>query len=272
MRLRPDRGTQIPVSESGRLGRFRRRTSIARATLAAALVGLLGLCLLVARQYDVRQAPLVASGSSGIIVLDLSASVFEGGFEATVRKLVRTDERAGLVVFSDTAYELLPPGSSGREFQPLLRFFRSSTTGFLPPNPWDRFRAGTRISEGLKVARESLEREGQRGGTLVLLSDLEILPDEVQRLVAVLADLRRDGYEVRIIPLDPRPEQRRLIEQLLGDQGLLPEPESGEEAVRAPGEASLTAGLPWLFLALGLGLVVVLATNERLLARLEVSR
>jgi len=170
--------------------------SIARATLAAALVGLLALCFLVARQYDVRQAPLVASGSSGIIVLDLSASVFEGGFEATVRKLVRTDERAGLVVFSDTAYELLPPGSSGREFQPLLRFFRSSTTGFLPPNPWDRFRAGTRISEGLKVARESLEREGQRGGTLVLLSDLEILPDEVQRLVTVLADLRRDGYDL----------------------------------------------------------------------------
>ena len=82
--------------------------------------------MLVARQYDVRHAPLVASGSSGVIVLDLSASVFEGGFEATVRKLVRTDERAGLVVFSDVAYELLPPGSSGREFQPLLRFFRST--------------------------------------------------------------------------------------------------------------------------------------------------
>lgn len=272
MRLRPDRGAQIPASEPGRLEGFRRRTSVARAGLAAALVGLLALCLVASRQYDVRHAPLVASGSSGIIVLDLSASVFEGGFEATVRKLVRTDERAGLVVFSDTAYQLLPPGSSGREFQPLLRFFRSSTTGFLPPNPWDRFRAGTRISEGLKAARESLEREGQRRGTLVLLSDLEILPDEVQRLVPVLADLRRDGYEVRIVPLHPRPEQRRLIEQLLGDRSLLPEPGSGEQAVRAPGEESLTAGLPWLFLALGLGLVAVLATNERLLARLEVSR
>jgi hypothetical protein len=272
MRLRPDPGAEIPASEPARLVRFRRRTSVLRVTLAAALVGLLALCLVVARQYDVRHAPLVASGSSGIIVLDLSASVFEGGFEATVRKLVRTDERAGLVVFSDTAYELLPPGSSGREFQPLLRFFRSSTTGFLPPNPWDRFRAGTRISEGLKVARESLQDTGQRGGTLVLLSDLEILPDEVQRLVPVLADLRRDGYEVRIVPLSPRPEQKRLIQQLLGDGSLLPEPESGEESVQAPGEESLTAGLPWLFLAFGLVLVGVLATNERLLARLEVSR
>ena len=59
MRLLPDRGAQIPASESERLVRFRRRTSIARATLAAALVGLLALCFLVARQYDVRQAPLV---------------------------------------------------------------------------------------------------------------------------------------------------------------------------------------------------------------------
>jgi hypothetical protein len=272
MRLSCDRGTAIPTSEPHRLVRAGRRTTAVRAVLAAALVALLLAAVLVARQYDVRHAPLVASGSSGVIVLDLSASVFEGGFEATVRKLVRTDERAGLVVFSDTGYELLPPGSSGREFQPLLRFFHSTTTGFLPPNPWDRFRAGTRISEGLKVAREALQREGQTGGTLVLLSDLEILPDEVQRLVTVFADLRRDGFDVRVVPLSPRPEQRRLIELLAGGKALLPEPESGEEAVRAPGEQSIASGLPWLFVLVGVVLVVALATNERLLARLEVSR
>jgi hypothetical protein len=272
VRIRPDRGALIPSSEPHRLGRLARRTTIARALLAVGLAGLLAACVVVARQYDVRRAPLVASGSSGVIVLDLSASVFEGGFEATVRKLVRTDERAGLVVFSDVGYELLPPGSSGREFEPLLRFFRSSPTGFLPPNPWERFRAGTRISEGLKAARDSLLRVGQHSGTLVLLSDLEILPDEVQRLVPVLADLRREGFTVRIVPLSPRPEQRHLVEQLVGDQSLLPAPESGEEAVRAPGEDNFAAGLPWLFLGFGLVLVLVLAANERVLTRLEVSR
>jgi hypothetical protein len=270
MGVRPDRGRAIPASEPSRLHRSVRRTTIARAALAVALVVLFGATVLVARQYDVRHAPLVASGTSGVIVLDLSASVFEGGFEATVRKLVRTDERAGLVVFSDTAYELLPPGSSGREFQPLLRFFKSSATGFPPPNPWERFRAGTRISEGLKTAREALVREGQAGGTMILISDLEILPDEVQRLVAVFADLRQEGFEVRIVPLSPRPEQRRLMEQLLGDQSLLPEPQSGKEALRAPGE-SITAGLPWAFLLAGLFLVLALAANERVLARLEVT-
>jgi hypothetical protein len=272
MRLRPDAGRAVPTSELGRFRRPIRRTTIVRAGLAGALALLLAACVVVARGYDVRHAPLVASGSSGVIVLDLSASVFEGGFEATVRKLVRTDERAGLVVFSDAAYELLPPGSSGREFQPLLRFFRSSTTGFLPPNPWDRFRAGTRLSEGLKVAREALLRESKGGGTIVLLSDLEILPDEVQRLVTVFADLRRDGFDVQIVPLGAREERRELVELLLGGDALLPEPESGEEAVKARGEESLTTGLPLAFLLIGSFLVLALATNERMLARLEVSR
>jgi hypothetical protein len=271
MRLRPEPPPAIPASEPARLGRPTRRTTTLRVALGAGLALLLAACVLVARQYDVRHAPLVASGSSGIVVLDLSASVFEGGSEATVRKLVETDERAGLVVFSDAAYELLPPGSSGREFQALLRFFHSTESGFLPPNPWDRFRAGTRISEGLKVAREALLRAGGPG-TIVLLSDLEVLPDEIQRLVAVFADLRQDGFDVRIVPLAPREERRELIELLLGGDALLPEPVSGEEAVQAPGEASVATDLPWLFLLVGLGLVLVLATNERMLARLEVSR
>jgi hypothetical protein len=270
MRLRPE-SAAIPASEPARLRDPSRRTTYVRAGLAGGLALLLAVAVLVARQYDVRHAPLVASGSSGVVVLDLSASVFEGGFEATVRKLVETDERSGLVVFSDAAYELLPPGSSGREFQALLRFFRSTPSGFLPPNPWDRFRAGTRISEGLKVAREALLREGGPG-TIVLLSDLEVLPDEIQRLVTVFAELRRDGFEMRIVPLAPREEQRELIDRLLGAEVFLDEPQSGEEAVKAPGEESVVTGLPWVFLLVGLVLVLVLATNERLLARLEVSR
>ena len=268
MRLRPERRA-IPVGEHLRLRGFGRRTTYLRAGLAGALALLLVGAVLVARSYDVRHAPLVASGSSGVVVLDLSASVFEGGFEATVRKLVETDERAGLVVFSDAAYELLPPGSSGREFQPLLRFFRSTESGFLPPNPWDRFRAGTRITEGLRVAREALLREGGPG-KMILLSDLEVLPDEVQRLVAVFAELRRDGFDVEIVPLGPREEQRRLMELLLGDDALLPEPVSGDVAVKTRGEGRLTTGLPWAFLLLGLTLVAALSLNERLLARLEV--
>ena len=268
MRLRPETRA-IPASERARLEHASRRTAYLRAGLASVLALLLVATVLVASRYDVRHAPLVASGSSGVVVLDLSASVFEGGFEATVRKLVETDERAGLVVFSDAAYELLPPGSSGREFQALLRFFRTTSTGFLPPNPWDPFRAGTRSSEGLKVAREALLREGGPG-KIILLSDLEVLPDEVQRLVTVFADLRRDGFDTEIIPLAPREEQRRLMELFLGEDAFLPQPVSGEEAVKSRGEGSLTTGIPWWFVLVGLVLVSALAVNERALARLEV--
>ncbi len=271
MRLRPETPAAIPAGEPGRFAGPRTRTNVLRALLAAALVLLVAACVVVARQYDVRNAPLVASGSSGIVVLDLSASVFEGGFEATVRKLVQTDERAGLVVFSDAAYELLPPGSAGREFQALLRFFRSTATGELPPNPWERFRAGTRISEGLKAAEQALLREGGPG-TIVLLSDLEVLPDEIQRLVEVIADLRRSGFDIQIVPLGPREERRELVELLLGDDAFLEEPVSGEKAVQARGEGSIVTGLPWAFLVAGLVLVGALATNERMLSRLEVSR
>jgi hypothetical protein len=106
----------------------------------------------------------------------------------------------------------------------------------------------------------------------VLLSDLEVLPDEIQRLVSVFADLRRDGFDVRIVPLAPREERRELIELLLGGSALLPEPVSGEEAVKAPDEERIVTHLPWLFLLVGLGLVLVLATNERILSRLEVTQ
>ena len=266
-----ERRSAIPASEAPRLARPARRTSLLRGLLALALCASLVVAVLVARRYDVRHAPLVASGSKGVVVLDLSASVYEGGFYATVRKLVRMDERSGLVVFSDAAYELLPPGSPGRELQPLLRFFNASPTSLPPPSPWDDFRAGTRISEGLKVAREALIRERARNGSIILISDLEILPDEIVRLIPVLADLRRDGFRLRIVPLNPSDEKRALVEQLVGKAALLSVSE-GAKSVRAKEDEGLTDRIPWSFVAAGTLLVLLLAVNERALSRLEVRR
>ena len=67
MRLRPE-PRAIPASESGRLERFRRRTTYLRAALAAGLVLLLAMAVLVAREYDGRNAPHVATGTSGVVV------------------------------------------------------------------------------------------------------------------------------------------------------------------------------------------------------------
>jgi hypothetical protein len=270
MQLPLDLRPAIPASEPGRLRRVAQRTRIVRVALAASLVVALALAFLVARSQDVRQAPLVPAGTTGMLVLDLSASVYEGALDNTIAKLLSTDERTGLVVFSDSAYELLPPGAPSRELQSLQRFFKARPDGTLPVNPWDEFRAGTRISTGVDFARRSLLRENVTKGSIVLVSDLEILPDEVAKVSEALALARADGFQVRIVPLFPSAEKRALVEQLVGKDTFLAAPE--EIDVRTPQERSIVPPLPWLFLVSVLVVALILALNEGVLTRLEVRR
>jgi hypothetical protein len=209
-----------------------------------------------------------------MLVLDLSASVYEDAIGQTIRKLVAQGEETGVVAFSDAGYELLPPGTSARELLPLLRFFNpqaATTTGLLPVDPWQDFRAGTRISEGLKVAHAALVRERVREGSIVLVSDLEILPDEVVRLGDVAADLRSAGFRLRIVPLFPTPEKYARIRQIVGASSFLRE-SSEASPVAAPEGRSLRHAVPWTFLGLAALLVALLALNEGLLSRLELRR
>lgn len=262
----------IPTSEPARLRPLARRTAVLRAVLAAALLASLAAAVLVARSIDPRHAPLVPSGTTGMLVLDLSASVYEDAFGQTIRKLARSGERTGVVAFSDAAYELLPPGTPARELLPLLRFFRpetASATGELPVDPWKDFRAGTRISQGLRVAHETLQREGTSKGSIVLVSDLEILPDEVVRLSDVAAQLRQDGIGLRIVPLFPTPAKYARIRQIVGDSAFLRE-SAAASPVAAPEGRSVRHALPWAFVLVAGMLVLLLAVNERLLGRLEV--
>ena len=272
--MRLTSAAQIPSSEPDRLRRAARRTTVVRAALALGLVAVFALAFLEARSIDPRRAPLVPSGTTGILVLDLSASVYEDAFGQTIRKLARAGEETGVVAFSDAGYELLPPGTPARELLPLLRFFNpkaASSSATLPVDPWQDFRAGTRISEGLMVAREALQREGARKGSIVLVSDLEVLPDEVVRLADVAADLRRDGVRLRIVPLFPTPEKYARIRQIVGESSFLRE-SSPASPVAAPETRSLRFAAPWTFVLIGAALVLLLAVNEGLLARLEPRR
>ena len=75
-----------------------------------------------------------------------------------------TDGRYGLVVFSNVAYEALPPGSPASALRPLIRYFtvptarrRPGAAAPLPTNPWTlSFSSGTRISAGLDLAHRIL--------------------------------------------------------------------------------------------------------------------
>lgn len=263
----------VPTSEPSRLRRLAPRTAVLRIALALALFATLAVAVLVAHGEGVQHAPLVPSDKTGILVLDLSASTSQAAFAQTIEKLAAADERVGLVVFSDAAYELLPPGTPGRELLPLLRYF-SPGSGGTPPsahNPWEDFRAGTRISEGLRVAHEVLRREALTNGSIVLVSDFEILPDEIQRVAGEVGLLRREGVEVRLVPLDPTPERRARMDAILGGGAVLRE-SSADASVRAPESQTLAAVAPWTFLAVAALLILVLAANEGLLSRLEITR
>lgn len=266
-------GPGIPTGERRALWRPLRRTLVLRVALALALIGALTYAFALSRGEDVRAAPLLPGDGSGMVVLDLSLSV--GQFDRiaeTLRRLAREDERTGLVVFSDAAYELLPPGSPGRELEPIVRFFtpRTANGDDYPVNPWELggFRAGTRISGGLEVAREALVHAGVTNGSILLVSDLDVAQDETN-LSAALVDLKRDGIQLRLVPLASQPQNRAFFEQLVGRAAFVAEADS-EAPLATAKERRLGGTLPWGFLVIASIVVVLLGVNERLLARLGV--
>jgi hypothetical protein len=170
----------------------------------------------------------------------------------------------GLVLFSDTAQEALPPGTPARELVPFIRFFEpkrdpgatgkpnlyrefgpgapSQTT--YPLSPWYRgFSSGTQISTGLAAAREALVRDGARGGSVLLLSDLAEAREDVGRLTAELAAFRRAGIDLRVVALPPATDDElAFYRRALGNGAVV-----DETSVTTRGPRGSTEGFPlWL--------------------------
>ena len=260
-----------PALPHGELAALRgpiRRTTVLRLLLGLALAGVFVAALAHARGRDARPDPLLPVGSTGMIVLDLSASAgLQSAFGALLRRVAAADEPTGVIAFSDVAYELVPPGTPGRDLEPMIRFFSEGST----VNPWATFQTGTNLSRGLEAAREALERDGIGRGAILLASDLEFFPDDVPRLTSTLAEMRRDGVALRILPLGAREEQRQFFERVVGP-GIFVQPD--EAAATTGGEAEgrfrlAESGTPWLFVGLVLVLGLLLAANERACGRLR---
>src|SRR5207253_1502264 len=116
------------------LARPGRRTLAVRAILGAALVGALAAAWLGAHRTG-KHGGLLPSGKSPVVAIDMSWSVSYDNYaeiERELADLVGSGRRIGLVLFSDVAYEALPPGTPASELRPYLRFFRTRGT----PNPW----------------------------------------------------------------------------------------------------------------------------------------
>jgi hypothetical protein len=262
------------------LSRAVRRTTIVRLGLGAALLVVLTGAFAIALDKDVRADAFFAPDRSGVLVIDMSASVSPLTYRRigrALRRVAEANEPVGVVVFSDAAYELFPPGTPGRELRPLVRYFTAlggtQTSAFdasFPANPWQaNFAGGTRISEGLRVARHVLERDDIQQATVLLISDLEAPQSDHLRIVDTVTTLQNSGVDVRVVPLFAQPQNRRFFAELVGPESFVAET-SLVQPIESD-ELGLGGRIPWLYLALGVALVALLAANERLNGRLTVA-
>lgn len=265
-------GAGVDSHDVDALRRASFRTRFVRAVLVAAAVALLALATASARGLDASKPALLPDGS-GVLVVDLSLSIGEADFKdirRTVRRLVDDDGSIGLVIFSDSAYELLPPGTSASELRPLLRYLVSRRAtrvdAGLPVNPWsEHFSAGTRISAALERARDILVRDRVENGSILLVSDLVTAPEDVPELARTLHDLKQQSITIRVVALSPLKAGRTVFENLLGKNALIAPAElQNPRQVLAETESALPTGL----LVLGGFLLAVLAAHERFAGRL----
>lgn len=273
MRLRGRRRTAVATADARALRRAWGRASLLRALFAGGAVALLLAAAASARGLDVRERSFLPPGSTGVVVLDLSLSIQDTNYRdvrRAVQELVATDAPIGVVVFSDVPYELLPPGTPASELKPMLRLLEPPPSGN-PVNPWiDVFRAGTRISAALGLARDMLVRDAVEDGFVVLVSDLETAPDDVQAMTRMVEDLRSKSIDLRVVPISPSSDGVRLFGELLGKEGFAElRPGTAEGRVF---ESALGAELPTVLLALAGLLFLALALHEQFAGRLTLPR
>jgi hypothetical protein len=188
----------------------------------------------------------------------------------TLRGIVNANQSVGLIMYSDTAYELLPPNSPPGAMLQFIPFFVPlryyGSTPVFGQTPWDTFMGGTRVGEGLKMARLALKRAHVQHGAILLVSDLDDSNADQALLEQEALQLRAEHIPVRIVPLFAAPRDRRLFAALFGDKAFVDPSVFTHTAKRHA--AAVAAPQPWLLLLLGLLLVVLLAGNERFNGRL----
>src|SRR5206468_8989444 len=127
-----------------------------------------------------RAAVFPEGANTGIVVLDMSASISGPTYArvaTTLRGIVNANESIGLVMFSDTAYELLPPNSPPGALLQFIPFFVPDryygSTPVFAQTPWDTFSGGTRIARGLEGARRPLGPAHVKPGSILMAGDLD---------------------------------------------------------------------------------------------------
>jgi hypothetical protein len=226
----------LPLADAPRLRREALRTRALRLALALVVTGATLGAVFAARHPHTTSTPYLPPGTTGVVALDMSASISTDTFQQvgdTLARLAASGGRYGLVVFSSSAYEALPPGTPARELEPLVRYFRVAQQpgGYaptFPTNPWTEwFSAGTRISAGLDLARRLVEQARGSRPWILLVSDLSDDPGDLRRVALSALALRRANIPVRVVALSAQPSDEQLFARLLGARSIRTAPPPG---------------------------------------------
>jgi hypothetical protein len=292
------RPQSIPLADANELARHARRTALVRIGLAAALLAALATEVSFGRDPEKRTQAVFPGGKSGVLVLDMSASVGSPGrrFSVPLRHLARTKQDFGLVLFSDVAYEAIPPGTSSAELSPYISRFappvepcftppgwtcppgtrRMSPTeqrrrragGFRRKDPWAQsFRGGTRISTGLVLARKILEREGMARRGVLLVSDLDDSLFDLPALTRELITYRRREIPLHLVAVSPFEDDRLYFRRMLGRDAFVSRADLAPRGL-AGKSVRETSSFPIDLVLIGLLVLLLLGANEHYCGRL----
>lgn len=250
----------LPLADAGALTRSTRRPAVLQGLLVASVVVVL-LVLVAQARARPGERPLLQSGADAVVVVDLSSSTRSasraiahalGGLAADPRR------RLGLVLFSNTAYEALPPSTPAAAFAGWVDRFAHAGPGAYP---WSSFSSGTTISTGLVLARQILRRARVTSPRVILVSDLVDPPSDLQRLETTVAQYQRDRIDLKVV---------RLLAHSRGPAATaafnLPNADFVERAASTTVTARATAagGDRLLVLAAALGVLTLLAAAHEL--------
>ena len=255
-----------------------RRTTGLRISFAVAVAATAALELGLARGGGITEAAYLPSGGTTVVVVDFSYSITGGDTYRSIvnalRKVAAAGRPVGLIGFSDTAYELLPPGTPARELEPVADRFvptvaKNGAIRF-PPSPWAALQGGTKISAGLVLARDVLRRDHVKKGAVLLISDLETSSEDQSAVVDAVGALQGDGISLHLVGLEPSAPALHFFEGLVGT-GAVVNPRSLAAPVARGSSRLLSGQTPWSFLLGAALLALLLAGNERLVGALDLS-
>jgi hypothetical protein len=189
----------LPIADAGSFGHAQRRTWMLWAGLAGAFLALM-LAFVVQARAQSSEHPILAPGSDAVVVIDLSGSTRPASkaIAGVLLRLTRDPSRhLGLVVFSDTAYEALPPSTPVDGLAGWLDLFAHDRPRTYPWTP--SFSSGTAISSGLVLARRMLRRNGVTDPHVVLVTDLVDAAPDLDRLETVVTQYQREGIDLKVV-------------------------------------------------------------------------